>query len=93
MTHLKPNPVPYVGDVPAKRANWKQTNPKDQLIAVLSALEGRLSIVLDESHFNKEFKDLFDQSQELVQLLRGEWPSKPNPSTLIHRDGNSGSLA
>lgn len=61
-----------------RRPEWKQANPRDQLVAVLMAAEGWAdNIVANKSSIAKQTQrihDLFEQAHELINMLDGSWP-------------------
>lgn len=68
------------------KREWRQANPRDQLVAVIGATWGHISNI-EEGIYKPEklpeiyrrLDDLFEQMNELTKMVSGEWPPGHNP--------------
>lgn len=67
-----------------RRPEWKQTNPRDQLIAVLHAAAGFANNISNGVYKPEDvpakasrIEELLAQAQELTSMVNGEWPAVP----------------
>lgn len=67
-----------------RRPEWKQANPKDQLIAVLAAAAGFASNLsagiykkADIAEKSQRLEELLEQAVELTAMVNGRWPKQP----------------
>ena len=58
-----------------KRDNWKQTNPKDQMIVLLAAIEGWADLgYTDPQRIQQKLKELLEQVSQLsTDYLIEKW--------------------
>ena len=61
-----------------RREHWKQSNPKDQMVAILSAIEGWASLThgdaLKRKMYAAKIQQLCGEAQEVIaHLPSGEW--------------------
>lgn len=66
-----------------RRKEWKQANPKDQLVAVLAAAAGFVSNISAGVYSKKNLsakltsvENLLEQAVELTDMVDGRWPKK-----------------
>lgn len=64
-----------------RNPEWRQKNPKDQLVTVVGAAQGyidniKAGIYVNPAPVLDKVFDLLSQAQELTKMVHGEWPEE-----------------